>query len=139
MEAEALRDIVEGAVAEAGLLLVDLQLVRTGRRALIRILADREGRITIGECASLSRAVGNLLEAHGAFTEDYTLEVSSPGIGRPLSTETDWRRCRGRIIEVRTPEGTVTGTLAGVEDGVLVMEGDSRIPVDEIMEAREVI
>jgi ribosome maturation factor RimP len=55
MEAEALREIVEGAVSEAGLLLVDLQMVRTGRRSLIRILADREGRITIGECASLSR------------------------------------------------------------------------------------
>ncbi len=139
MEAEALREIVEGAVSEAGLLLVDLQMVRTGRRSLIRILADREGRITIGECASLSRAVGNLLDAHGAFPEDYTLEVSSPGIGRPLSTGVDWRRCRGRIIEVRTQEGTVTGVLTGAEDGALVMDGDSRIPMDTVMEAREVI
>ncbi len=139
MEADALREIVEGAVSEAGLFLVDLQLVRTGRKVLIRILADREGRITIGECAALSGTVGDLLEAHGTFVEDYTLEVSSPGVGRPLSTEVDWKRCRGRVIEVRTMEGTVKGVLTGTAEGALVMDGDTRIPMDGVLEAREVI
>lgn len=139
MEAEGLRELVESAVEKAGLLLVDLQLVRTGRRALLRVLADRRGRITIGECASLSREIGDLIDAHGVMDENYTLEVSSPGIGRPLSSSVDWIRCEGRTLSVRTADGETTGVLDRRDDGDLVIEGDVRIPLDTILEAREVI
>lgn len=139
MEAEGLRELVDRAVERAGLLLVDLQLVRTGRRVLVRVLADRKGRITIGECASLSREVEDLIDAHGVLQEDYTLEVSSPGIGRPLSSDTDWLRCEGRKLAIHTGQQDVVGILVRHESGDLVLEGDVRIPLDTILEAREVI
>lgn len=139
MEAEGLRELVETAVERAGLMLVDLQLVRTGRRSLLRVLADRTGRITVGECASLSREIGDLVDAHGVLEGEYTLEVSSPGIGRPLSTMVDWERCRGRKISVKTAELETTGLLVGHEDGSLVLEGGIAIPLEAILEAREVI
>lgn len=130
---------MESAAERAGLLLVDLQLVRTGRRVLVRVLADRRGRITIGECASLSREIGDLIDAHGVLEENYTLEVSSPGIGRPLSSGVDWIRCEGRTLCVHTLQGDTLGVLERRDDGDLVMEGDVRIPLDTILEAREVI
>lgn len=139
MEAEGLRELVETAVERAGLLLVDLQLVRTGRRVILRVLADRTGRITIGECASLSREIGDLVDAHGMIDSQYTLEVSSPGIGRPLSTKVDWERCRGRKITVKTAERETTGVLVGHEDGTLILEGDVSIPLETVLEAREAI
>lgn len=139
MEAEGLRELVETAVERAGLLLVDLQLVRTGRRVLLRVLADRTGRITVGECASLSREIGDLVDAHGIIDSQYTLEVSSPGIGRPLSTKVDWERCRGRKISVKTAERETTGVLVGHEDGTLILEGDVSIPLEAVLEARESI
>lgn len=139
MEAEGLRELVETAVERAGLLLVDLQLVRTGRRVLLRVLADRTGRITVGECASLSREIGDLVDAHGIIDSQYTLEVSSPGIGRPLSTKVDWERCRGRKISVKTAERETTGVLVGHEDGTLILEGDVSIPLETVLEARESI
>ncbi len=139
MEAEGLRELVDTAVERAGLLLVDLQLVRTGRRVLLRVLADRKGRITVGECASLSREISDLVDAHGVLDSDYTLEVSSPGIGRPLSTMVDWERCQGRTLFVKTAEIDTTGVLIGHLDGNLIMEGEVTIPLESILEAREVI
>jgi ribosome maturation factor RimP len=139
MEADGLRELVEGAASRAGLLLVDVQLVQTGRRVLLRVLADRQGRITIGECASLSREIGDLLDAHGILDRDYTLEVSSPGIGRPLSSSADWLRCEGRTLSIRTEQGEQRGVLSGCSDGNLILDGEVRIPVDSVLEAREVI
>ncbi len=139
MEAEGLRELVDTAVGRAGLLLVDLQLVRTGRRVLLRVLADRKGRITVGECASLSREISDLVDAHGVLEAEYTLEVSSPGIGRPLSISVDWERCQGRKLFVKTAELETTGVLVGHEDSDLIMEGDVRIPLEAVLEAREVI
>lgn len=139
MEAEGLRELVNDAAERAGLLLVDVQMVQTGRRRLVRVLADRRGRITVGECASLSREIADLLDAHGVIDGGYTLEVSSPGIGRPLSTGTDWLRCEGRNLSVRTEEGEHRGILSGVEDGFLVLDGDVRISLDHVLDAREVI
>lgn len=139
MEAEGLRELVDTAVERAGLLLVDLQLVRTGRRVLLRVLADRKGRITVGECAGLSREIGDLVDAHGVLDSDYTLEVSSPGIGRPLSTMVDWERCQGRTLCVKTAEHETTGVLVGHEGDDLIMEGEVTIPLETILEAREVI
>ena len=139
MEAEGLRELVDTAVERTGLLLVDLQLVRTGRRVLLRVLADRKGRITVGECASLSREIGDLVDAHGVIESDYTLEVSSPGIGRPLSTMVDWERCEGRTLCVKTAEFEKTGVLLGHDGGNLMMEGETAIPLETILDAREVI
>jgi ribosome maturation factor RimP len=139
MEAEGLRELVDTAVERAGLLLVDLQLVRTGRRVLLRVLADRKDRITVGECASLSREISDLVDAHGILESDYTLEVSSPGIGRPLSTMVDWERCQGRTLFVKTSEFETTGLLLGHDTGSLFMEGEVTIPFETVLEAREVI
>jgi len=130
---------VEKIIEEMGLLLVDMNLFQAGRRKVLRILVDRQGRITLDECAALSRAVGNAVDTLDLIQSAYTLEVSSPGIGRPLSTENDWIRCTGRKLEVKTDSEEFIGILTGCRDGVLTFEEGITIQQDSVLAAREVI
>lgn len=130
---------VEKIVEEKGLLLVDLSLFQAGRRKVLRILVDKPGRVTLDQCAEVSRAVGNAVETLELIDGSYTLEVSSPGIGRPLTTETDWIRCVGRKIEIETEEGSQTGILAGYSDGILTLEDGGTVDQSLILSAREAL
>ncbi|MGE5279253.1 MAG: ribosome maturation factor RimP [Deltaproteobacteria bacterium] len=87
---------------QAGYVLVDLRLYRNqGGEQVLEVLADRpEGGITLGECAALSREIGVILERDGVATGRYLLDVSSPGMDRPLAGQADFRRVRGRRIRV---------------------------------------
>ncbi len=130
---------VEKIVEEKGLLLVDVNLFQAGRRKVLRILVDKQGRVSLDECAGVSRAVGNAIETLDLIDGGYTLEVSSPGIGRPLTTPADWTRCVGRKIEVKTEGGEITGILTGFSGDALRFENDIEIEVDSVTAAREVI
>lgn len=130
---------VEKIVEDMGLLLVDANLFQAGRKRVLRVLVDRKGRVGLDQCAEVSRAIGSTVETLDLIEGSYTLEVSSPGIGRPLTTENDWIRCSGRKIEVKTEEGEYTGMLLEYGDGVLRFEDGKEIKLDSILAAREVI
>lgn len=101
-----LRQVVGEYLAARALELVDLLLIRQGRELSLRVLVDKpEGGISLGECASLNSEIGNLLDEKGVMEESYVLEVSSPGLDRPLSTKADFLRCVGREARffMRTP------------------------------------
>ena len=130
---------VEKIVDGFGLLLVEMNLFQAGRRRILRILVDKVGRIGLDECAKVSRAVADTIETLDLIGNAFTLEVSSPGLGRQLSTENDWIRCVGRKIEVKTESGEFVSVLAGYNEGLLTFEDGRVTDPGSVLSAREAI
>lgn len=139
LDTALLGELVESAARSHGLLLVDLSWFQSGRRGILRILVDRPGRVTVGECAALSRAVDDLIDREMLITGPYLLEVGSPGVGRKLSSEADWIRCVGRRLRVETESETIEDELLAWEGGCLVFPGDRIVPVAVVRRAVEVL
>lgn len=80
--------------------LVDVEYVKEASNYYLRIYIDKEGGITVDDCEIVSRALGDLLDAKDFIEESYVLEVSSPGLGRPLKKEKDFKRSIGMEVEI---------------------------------------
>lgn len=146
-----LRDDVVGVIEgilnpillEDGLELVDIQYGDGAGRKYLRIYIDKEGGVTVEDCAKLSRELEVLLDVHDVLPGSYTLEVSSPGINRPLKTPEDFKRFRGNKVNIKTKaevEGrkVFTGLLVDFEDMealVKANDGTYHIPYDDIEKA----
>jgi ribosome maturation factor RimP len=116
--------LVETTLAGMGCELVDLE---TSGRGLMRILMDKQGGITLDDCEAVSHQLTRLFAVEGVDFE--RLEVSSPGLDRPLKKEADFVRFRGKKahLKLRMPLGSrknFTGILGEVHDGVLQLEVD---------------
>ncbi|HEY7472087.1 MAG TPA: ribosome maturation factor RimP [Gemmatimonadota bacterium] len=114
--------VIEPIVEQAGAELVDLEVAGSHGRPVVRAYVDTEEGITLDECARLSRLLESELERSGAIPERYVLEVSSPGIERPLTRRAHFERFVGHEVDVRLyakREGrkNYVGTLERVEDG----------------------
>jgi len=81
--------------------LVDVEYVREGSNWYLRVYVDKPGGITVDDCEIVSRALGDLLDRDDFVEEAYILEVSSPGLGRPLKKEKDFNRSIGKMVEVK--------------------------------------
>lgn len=81
--------------------LVDVEYVKEGSSYYLRAYIDKEGGITVDDCEIVSRALGDLLDEKDFIEESYILEVSSPGLGRPLKKEKDYKRSLGKELEIR--------------------------------------
>jgi ribosome maturation factor RimP len=139
VDAAILKQGIEQLATKAGLLLVDTSWIRIGRRMLLRVLVDRPGRVTIGECAALSRSIEDLMDRDLEMQDPYLLEVSSPGIGRRLESEIDWVRSVGRTVRVELESETVEGELLGYDGGCLQLPDNRIIPVSMVVRAVEVL
>lgn len=140
--------VIEPIVEQAGAELVDLEVAGSHGRPVVRAYVDTDGGITLDECARLSRLVEAELEASGAVPERYVLEVSSPGIDRPLTRRKHFERFVGQEIDVRLyakrdGRKKFVGTLERVEDGdagfrIIVRDGQERwtFAEEEIARAR---
>lgn len=84
-----------------GFELVDVEYVKEAGTRYLRAYIDKEGGITIDDCELVSRAFGDLLDAEDFIEESYVLEVSSPGLGRPLKKEKDFARSIGKDVEIK--------------------------------------
>lgn len=124
---------LEPIVAEHGLELVDLEFVKEGVNWYLRIYIDKEGGVTIDDCEAVSRALEAKLDAADPIEQAYILEVSSPGIDRPLKKEADFIKYQGEIIDVKlykAQDGSkqFQGRLLGLADGVLsIKEEDGSV------------
>jgi ribosome maturation factor RimP len=143
-----LRRVAEPILAAAGVELVELVLRGTGGRRIVRLDIDRAGpkSVDLDDCQRISRAVDDALDRADLFTTPYVLEVSSPGIDRPLRSPDDFRRNTGRRVVVVAldeagSERTHRGTLLGCQDGELRMETEDGetlgIPEPRIVRARQ--
>jgi ribosome maturation factor RimP len=95
-------ELVTPIIEANNLELVDVEYVKEGSDYYLRIYADKEGGITIGDCEIVNRALGDLLDADDYIGDAYILEVSSPGLTRPLKKENDFRRSVGKVVEIKT-------------------------------------
>lgn len=146
---DRVRALAEPILASMALELVEVEFRRSGREAVLRLFIDKEGGVTLDDCADFSRELSTLLDVEDFIPCEYNLEVSSPGLDRPLKSEADYARFAGRLIKVRTYEPypddagnrrkTFLGTLGGLREGVVVMtlkEGQTAsIPLERIAKA----
>lgn len=127
---QALREMLAPPLAAAGMDLEDVEVSTAGRRRLVRVLVDRDGGVTLDDIAVATRAVSGALDAGDPFDEaPYTLEVTSPGVDRPLTQPRHWRRNVDRLVKVLLVEGAgFTGRVleAGEDAAVLDVQGQRR-------------
>ncbi|MCI8464825.1 MAG: ribosome maturation factor RimP [Lachnospiraceae bacterium] len=107
--------------------LVDVEFVREGGNRYLRAYIDKPGGIAVDDCETVSRALSDLLDREDYIADSYILEVSSPGLGRPLKKEKDFVRSMGEEVEVRLyrPRNHVKefrGVLSGYEDARVTIE-----------------
>lgn len=125
-----LRPAVERAVAEVGFDLEEIDIRPAGRRKLVRVVVDADDGVGLDDIAALSRRVSAELDARDAVLGGpYTLEVTSPGVDRPLTAPRHWRRARLRLVEVQSHEGVkFTGRVgdAGPDSVVVLVDGEPR-------------
>jgi ribosome maturation factor RimP len=141
----ALRQAIEPLLAAEGMSLVDLQWSRRGRQWVLTLFIEHEGGVTLDDCARISRQVGERIEVDNLIDHAYTLEVSSPGLDRPLRTLADFERFQEHLVRIVTTipiqgRSTIVGRLKGVEDQTVLVEarraGLVPIPVTQIKHAR---
>ncbi|MDR0308160.1 MAG: ribosome maturation factor RimP [Chitinispirillales bacterium] len=145
---EQVRPLVESKVIELGFELFDLRFFGAGSRSIMRITIDSERHISISDCELVSGAIGALLDEQNFFGDkQYTLEVSSPGIDRPLKTERDFRRVTGKNVMLNLSEAVngkkcVRGKVIEYKDGILEIEIDkniTKVPLVNIFSGKEEI
>jgi ribosome maturation factor RimP len=122
-----LREMIAPIIEDAGYDLEELTISRAGRRHVLRIIVDGDGGVSLDVIADLSREISAALdeaeESGGQFTErEYVLEVSSPGVDRPLTQPRHWRRNVGRLISVTAGERPLTGRLTAADDEKVVLD-----------------
>ena len=142
---ERIRTVAEPILAERGLELVEVEFQREGRGWILRLYMDRAGGVTLGDCQQVSEELGDHLDVEDLIDHPYHLEVSSPGLDRPLTREADFLRYAGKAVRITTHEAVegqrnFRGRLAGLEDGMVLLdlaEGRRvRIPRGLIAKAR---
>jgi ribosome maturation factor RimP len=125
-----LAELIEPVVAAAGMDLESVRMTVAGRRRLLRVVVDGDDGVSLDDAADVSREISALLDEGNALGEvPYTLEVSSPGVDRPLTEPRHWRRAVGRLVKVKVAgESAVEGRiLAADADGVtLDLAGGAR-------------
>jgi ribosome maturation factor RimP len=134
-----LRELLEPVVLGAGYDLEDVSVTQAGRRSVVRIVVDSDRGIDLDAVADVSRVASTALDAADLLGEQsYVLEVTSPGVDRPLTEPRHWRRNIGRLVTA----GEHTGRVRRVtEAGVVVeIDGEQRaIPFTELAEGRVVV
>ena len=133
--AELLKDL-EPLVMKADALIEDLSVTAAGKRRLVTVLVDHESRpLTLDEVTSLSRLISERLDQVPLLGDaPFTLEVSSPGVERPLTKERHWRKNIGRLVKVVLTDGeTLTGRIEGFDSAPRIDGRD--LPLEAIKRA----
>ncbi len=123
-KAEAL---ITPIVDSMGFELVDVEYVKEGGNWFLRSYIDKEGGITVDDCEAVSRLFSDKLDEEDFIDDSYIMEVSSPGLGRPLKKEKDYRRSMGKELEIRTykaidKEKEFYGILTAYDDNSVTIE-----------------
>lgn len=147
--AEQIKMVAQPLLDSLGLELVELDYRKEGQGMVLRLFIDKPGGIMLEDCAAVSRELSELLDIEDVIDANYNLEVSSPGLNRPLTKPADYARYAGRLVKIRTFEmladdagnkrKTFLGELVGLADGVVTLklvEGQSAaVPLDKIAKA----
>ncbi len=148
---EQIEKLIQPLLEDLGCELVDLEYQREQRGWVLRFFLDKVGGINLDDCAMASREISSLLDVENVITTAYSLEVSSPGIERPLKKSEDFKRFSGQLAKIKTLDSidpdasgknrkTFIGTLSGLEgDEILLILKNTtdaiRIPLQQIDKA----
>jgi ribosome maturation factor RimP len=140
---QEIREVVEPVLQSQGFELVDLEYQRESRGWVLRIFMDREGGVTLDDCSGVSHEVGAVLEVKDVIPNAYVLEVSSPGLTRPLKKPEDFNRFRNQLVKIKLFQPldgrrNFKGTLLGLEVETVRLEADGQvfeIPLQSIAKA----
>jgi len=140
-----IRQVVEPILGERQMELVELTCRPQGGQLYVRLLADRVGGITIRDCAQLNQRIGEALDLAGVIEGNYTVEVSSPGLDRPLASHRDFERAIGEDLDVETQgedkrSKALKGMLLAVQAEAIVLKtgsGNVTVPLQEIRSAKK--
>ncbi|NNG34234.1 ribosome maturation factor RimP [Nakamurella aerolata] len=144
------REIAERVANEAGFDLEDFSVVNAGRRRMVRVIIDADDGVDLDQAATVSRRLSAAFDADEEHqsgapvgSQAYTLEVTSPGIGRPLTEPRHFHRARGRLVTLnRTDGSSLSARVVGIDaDGVDLLGGKSgtdpvTVPFADIAKAR---
>ena len=143
---EQVRSVAARVTSGRGFELVDVELKRAGGGAVLRLFVDKPGGIGLSDLQSVSEEASAILDAEDPIEGAYTLEVSSPGLDRPLKGEADYRRSVGKLAKLSSYEPVDgrrhwTGRIVGCEGGVVTLElekggGPARLPLAKVSHGR---
>ncbi|HHX75344.1 MAG TPA: ribosome maturation factor RimP [Firmicutes bacterium] len=138
---EKMTRLAEPFAVQLGLELVDVEFVREGGRHVLRFLIDKEGGVTLDDCEAMSRLLDSELDRLDPIPHSYMLQVSSPGIERPLKKADDYLRFQGRpaVVKLFAPldgQKVFRGVLKGLEADHILLETDDRgivrLPLEQV-------
>ena len=123
-----LAGLIQPVVAAVGMDLESVRVTVAGKRRLLRVIVDSDHGVSLDDAADVSREISALLDANNALGDvPYTLEVSSPGVDRPLTEPRHWRRARGRLVRVKVRTAGAGSPVPGegfMEGRVLAADAD---------------
>lgn len=136
--------IIEPVLKSYNVDLVDVEYQRERSRWVLRIYLDKNGGITLNDCTEISREIGELIDINDLIDHSYTLEVSSPGLNRPLKSEKDFARNIGKLVRIKTKEAlegqkNFIGELLHIGVDTITLKIDKKekvIPLALIQKAR---
>ncbi len=141
--AERVTSLILPVIKGAGMELVDLEYRKEGTGWILRLFIDKEGGVTLDNCTDISKEVDAILDAEDIVPHEYNLEVSSPGLNRPLKMEQDFKRFIGKLAKIKTFEviggsRNFKGRIVGCENGIVALNVDGvvqEIPVIKMAKA----
>jgi ribosome maturation factor RimP len=120
---ERLTALLDPVVAAAGYDLEAVTVSQAGRRSIVRVVVDGDDGVNLDAVAEVSRSVSDALDAGDVLgAAPYTLEVTSPGVDRPLTLPRHWRRNTGRLVAVRHGDRSITGRVLEADEVRVVLE-----------------
>jgi len=136
-------ELAEPVILSLGLELVDVEFQREPRGWVLRLYIDKPGGVTLGDCVQVSEILSDLLDAKDFIHHQYHLEVSSPGVDRPLRRREDFSKFAGDKVKIQLKEAlegrkNFTGLLRGIEGEEVLVEIDGkvwRLPYGKIKKA----
>jgi ribosome maturation factor RimP len=140
---ERVRAMIHPIVLNEGMELVDVEYRRESGGWVLRLILDKEGGVTLDDCTRVSQEVGRSLDVEDILQTSYTLEVSSPGLTRPLKTEKDFMKYLHRLVKVKTVDPIQNrrqfkGKLLGVSENEVEIEVEReifQIPLSNVAKA----
>lgn len=135
-----LTDLLTAPVSALGLDLEAVEISSAGKRRVLRVAVDRDGGVTMDDIADATREVSAGLDDSDVMGETpYTLEVSSPGVSRPLTLPRHWRRNIGRLVQVKLTEGEVAGRILSSDEDAAVLDvagTEQTVPYADVRKAK---
>ena len=143
----AIRELAEPILAEREIELVELACRPQGRQVVVRLLVDGVGGVTIQQCAQVNQRLSAALEAANLFEGSYAVEVSSPGLDRPLVSPRDFERAIGEqvqldILQADGRSAPASGMVLAIAHETLVLKtgsGNVSVPLGQVRNARKAI